>query len=119
MLIGELVKRTGCSRDTVRFYEKVGLIESNRTPGGSNSYKQYDEQMADRILLVKKAKLLGFTLAEIKGLVVTWEANTLSRAEKIGIFQDKIALTDRRISELKQVKKYLQNKLNGLAKCDS
>lgn len=99
MLIGELVSRTGCSRDTIRFYEKVGLIE---------------DQMVDRVLLIKQAKLLGFTLAEIKGLVVAWETNTLSLKEKVNIFQDKIALVDQRIGELKQVKQYLQRKLRGL-----
>ena len=79
-----------------------------------NSYKHYDDQMIDRVLLIKQAKLLGFTLAEIKGLVVAWEANTLSLREKVNIFQDKIALVDQRIAELKKVKQYLQRKLKGL-----
>lgn len=114
MLIGELVKRTECSRDTIRFYEKVGLIEGKRERGGTNSYKHYDDQMIDRVLLIKQAKLLGFTLAEIKGLVVAWEANTLSLREKVNIFQDKIVLVDQRIAELKKVKQYLQRKLKGL-----
>lgn len=79
-----------------------------------NSYKHYDDQMIDRVLLIKQAKLLGFTLAEIKGLVVAWEANTLSLREKVNIFQDKIVLVDQRIAELKKVKQYLQRKLKGL-----
>ena len=66
MLIGELVIRAGCPRDTIRFYEKVGLIEGKRGRSGTNNYKHYDDQMVDRILLVKQAKILGFTLAEIK-----------------------------------------------------
>ena len=115
MLIGELVNRTGGSRDTIRFYEKFGLIEGKMARGGTNNYKHYDVQMVDRVLLIKKAKILGFTLAEIKELVVSWEANTLSLKEKANIFQDKIALADQRIAELKEVKKYLQRKLRGLA----
>lgn len=115
MLIGELVKRTGCSRDTIRFYEKVGLVEGKSGRGATNNYKNYDEQMVDRVLLIKQAKLLGFTLAEIKGLVAAWEANTLSVKEKAKIFQDKIVLVDQRITELKQVRKYLQSKLGKLA----
>lgn len=114
VLIGELVKRTECSRDTIRFYEKVELIEGKRERGGTNSYKHYDDQMVDRVLLIKQAKLLGFTLAEIKELVVAWEANTLSFREKVNIFQDKIVLVDQRIAELKKVKQYLQRKLKGL-----
>lgn len=114
MLIGELASRTGCSRDTIRFYEKVGLIEGTTGHGGTNNYKHYDGQMVDRVVLIKQAKLLGFTLAEIKKLVVAWEANTLTLGEKANIFQDKIALIDLRIGELKQVKRYLQRKLRGL-----
>lgn len=114
MLIGALVKKTGCSRDTIRFYEKTGLIAGKREHGGTNSYKHYDDQMVDRVLLIKQAKLLGFTLAEIKGLVVAWETNTLSLREKVNIFQDKIVLVDQRIAELKKVKQYLQRKLKGL-----
>lgn len=111
MLIGELAKRTDCSRDTIRFYEKIGLIEGERRPGATNNYKHYDGRVADRILLIKKAKLLGFTLAEIGALATEWEADTLSLQEKIEIFQDKFALADRRIAELEQVKQYLRDKL--------
>ena len=53
-----------------------------------------------RIGLIKHAKVLGFTLAEIRGLVDAWEADALSRAEKEKIFRDKIALADARIVEL-------------------
>ncbi|MBI3526233.1 MAG: MerR family transcriptional regulator [Betaproteobacteria bacterium] len=114
MLIGELANRTECSRDTIRFYEKLGLVAGKECRGGTNNYRHYDEQMAERVLLIKKAKLLGFTLTEIKDLMVAWEANTLSPQKKIRIFQDKIAIADRRIAELKQVKRYLQQKLKGL-----
>ena len=114
MLIGELANRTECPRDTIRFYEKVGLIEGKRGRSGTNNYKHYDDQMVDRILLVKQAKIFGFTLAEIKGLIGAWQANTLSLKEKISIFQDKIVLVDRRISELRQVKQYLQRKVKRL-----
>lgn len=114
MLIGELAKRTGCSRDTLRFYGKLGLLDGARAQTGSNSYRHYDEQMVERILLVKQAKLLGFTLREIAGLIAAWEANTLGRGEKIKIFEDKIALVEQRIAELTKVREYLGAKLKML-----
>lgn len=115
MLIGELAKRTGCSRDTIRFYERVGLVQGARPAGASNSYRQYGERMVQRIGLIKHAKVLGFTLAEIRGLAEAWEADALTRAEKEKIFRDKIALADLRIAELRQVKRYLEAKLRGIA----
>jgi len=101
-------------RDTLRLYEKLGLIEGKMKPSGTNRYKHYDDQLVDRIQLIKQAKLLGFSLAEIKELVVAWEANALSLWEKVNIFQDKVVLVDQRIAELKKVKQYLQRKLKGL-----
>jgi DNA-binding transcriptional MerR regulator len=41
MLIGKLVKETGLSKDTIRFYEKHGLISVNRKERRSNNYKEY------------------------------------------------------------------------------
>jgi len=114
VLIGELAKRTGCSRDTLRFYGKLGLLDGARAQTDSNRYRHYDEQMVERILLVKQAKLLGFTLREIAGLIAAWEANTLGRGEKIKIFEDKIALVGQRIAELAKVREYLGAKLKML-----
>jgi DNA-binding transcriptional MerR regulator len=115
VLIGALARRTGCSRDTIRFYERMGLVAGTRPAGASNNYRQYDERMVQRIGLIKHAKVLGFTLAEVRGLADAWEADALSRAEKEKIFRDKIALADARIVELRRVKRYLESKLRRLA----
>ena len=114
MRIGELAKRTAVSRDTLRFYEKLGLVEGARDRAASNNYRRYDAAMVERVLLVKQAKLLGFTLGEIARLIVAWETDALSGAQKVRIFTDKIALIDRRIVELGQVRGYLQAKLDVL-----
>ncbi len=64
MLIGELAQKTGLSRDTIRFYEKVGLVTPfQRNP--ENGYKEYDNDAIDRLILITQAKALGFTLSEI------------------------------------------------------
>ncbi|MGH8673564.1 MAG: MerR family transcriptional regulator, partial [Burkholderiales bacterium] len=85
MLIGELANRTGCTRDTIRFYEKIGLLEGRADARSGNRYKRYDGGLVDRILLIKQAKLLGLTLAEIRQLMQAWEKNLLSRQDKIRI----------------------------------
>ncbi|SFA73286.1 DNA-binding transcriptional regulator, MerR family [Amycolatopsis marina] len=50
MRIGELSARTGTSRRLLRYYEEQGLINSNRAPNG---YREYDEQLVDRILQIR------------------------------------------------------------------
>lgn len=65
--IGEVAKRTGVGIETLRFYEKSGLLERpSRTPSG---YRVYDATIMDRLAFIKKAQVLGFTLDEIRELI--------------------------------------------------
>ena len=60
---GELAGITGVSRDTLRHYEKKGVLaRPQRTPGG---YRQYPAQAVERILLIRQALKVGFTLDEL------------------------------------------------------
>ena len=114
MLIGEFAKATGLPRDTIRFYEKIGLIAATETRRGANRYKHYDRALLERMELVRKAKLLGFSLTEIGKLIRAWESNKLSLKEKQRILADKIDAIDRKLRELRQVRRYLDEKLAGL-----
>ena len=67
MTIGNISKQSGIGVETVRFYEKSGLIdEPSRTESG---YRQYPESTVLRIQFIKRAKELGFTLKEIRELL--------------------------------------------------
>lgn len=68
--IGEVAKRSEVSVETVRYYERQGLLaEPDRRPSG---YRQYDESVVARIAFIKRSKGLGFTLREIKELLGLW-----------------------------------------------
>lgn len=116
MLIGELAQKIGLSADTIRFYEKKGLIDATHIKRRDNNYKEYSELVIDRLILIKQAKRLGFTLAEIHQLIGDWETNQLTIEEKENIFRQKIELIDERISELQLVKTYLLEKIGFLQK---
>lgn len=65
--IGELSRRTGCKVETVRYYERVGLLPpAPRTVGG---YRLYDDGDARRLAFVRRARALGFTLDEVRMLL--------------------------------------------------
>src|SRR6476469_5957445 len=67
MKIGEVAKRTGVGVETIRFYEREGLLqEPERRPSG---YRQYDEATVQRLEYIGRAKGLGFTLAENRVLL--------------------------------------------------
>ncbi len=65
--IGDLADKAGVSADTVRYYERLGLLGSPaRTAGG---YRVYTEADLGRLLFIRRAKLLGLSLDEIRGLL--------------------------------------------------
>jgi len=111
MRIGELAARAGLSADTVRFYERRGLIEPETVIRLENGYRDYAEEALERLQLVSRAKSLGFTLNEIRASIGEWESNKLSQGEKERLFRNKIALIDARIVELEQMKSYLLEKI--------
>ncbi|MFO1093137.1 MAG: heavy metal-responsive transcriptional regulator [Planctomycetaceae bacterium] len=68
--IGEVAKRSGLGIETIRFYERKGLLdEPARRASG---YRQYDERALAQLSFIVRAKGLGFTLSEIKELLGLW-----------------------------------------------
>src|SRR5580765_6701953 len=67
LTIGEVAARTGESRDTIRYYERVGLVpRPMRTPAG---YRQYREGIVNRLALIRNAQRFGFSLRDIAGFL--------------------------------------------------
>lgn len=65
--IGKVAKQTGVSIETIRFYEREGLIPE--PPRRDSGYRQYTFPIIDRVRFIKRAKDLGFRLMEIKELL--------------------------------------------------
>lgn len=101
MLIGQLASATGVSRDTVRFYEKLGLINGFRQ---SNGYKNYPPAALDVVNFVKLAQELGFSLAEIAVISPLISGGSLPVEQVEQFIQEKITLIDQRINTLQQLK---------------
>ena len=114
MLIGELSKRTGFSHDTIRFYEKKGLIDVNKKERRENNYKEYPETVFERLVLIKTVKELGFTLNEIDEFISAWGEESASCSNLTNHLTDKINRVDEQIKLLQAIK----SKLNtSLEKC--
>lgn len=112
MLIGEIVNKTGLSRDTIRFYEKQGLIKTNADKGATNNYKVYTDEVLNRLLLIKRIKGFGFTLNETSDLLDLIEMNQASCKTVSKQAEEKIAVIDQKIQELQDMKK-LMGSLNS------
>jgi Zn(II)-responsive transcriptional regulator len=102
--IGELAARAGVAIDTVRHYERNGLLTpAARLPSG---YRRYGEAELKRLLFIRRAKTLGFTLPEIQELLALSSKRSVANIKRAA--QTKLADIDRRIAELQQIRSGLE-----------
>lgn len=111
MLIHELANTIGISVDTIRFYEKRGLLDHEHFTRKENQYREYGEAAVSRLNLIKQGKAAGLTLSEICRFINAWESDQLTTQEKVAFFEHKIEEIDARIAQLEGVKAYLRQKL--------
>ena len=105
--IGELAHQSQVSRDTLRFYEKHGLITpSARTDAG---YRLYAESDIKRIGFIVSAKKVGFTLNEIQQLLQLEVTKDIKSCQDVKEFVDhKIQLVNQQLIETRRIKKSLE-----------
>lgn len=119
MLIGEVVAKSGLSKDTIRFYEKKGLIHVDRTESEWNNYKNYTDDSLKRLELIKMIKGFGFTLNETSEMLEMIEMGTASCLVVSNKVSEKIESIDRKIKELETVKQMIFNKIkDGQTNCN-
>ena len=102
MKIGELSKRAEVGVDTVRYYEREGLLpKAVRLASG---YRSYDVQDLRRLRFIRRAKALGFTLPEIRELLELSSHRDDDMAAMKTAAVGKIADVEARIAELERVR---------------
>jgi len=102
MMIGQVARLAGIGVETVRFYEREGLL--NQPARRASGYREYDADAVTRLRLIKQAQRLGFTLREIKELLLLTTDPHATRAQVRKRAEAKIADIDSRIVELQQMK---------------
>lgn len=95
---GELAEACGVNSETLRFYEKSGLLNPER---GANGYRLYGVSDAKRIRLAQRAVGVGFSLQDVK----EWLGGDVSKMEKA------LVQVERKIEELERLRKSLRKKL--------
>lgn len=102
--IGKLAKELNINVETIRFYEKIGLISQPIKP--ENGYRLYSDEIASQLKFIAKAKMLGFTLKEISSLMSM--ENNCEQVEKLGL--QKLEIIRIKISDLQR----LENVINQM-----
>jgi MerR family copper efflux transcriptional regulator len=106
MKIGELARQTGVAIDTVRYYERQGLLPPPaRMESGYRSYALDD---VHRLRFIRRAKDLGFTLEEISGLLELSSRRHEDMAELKQAAKVRLERIDERIAELQRVRAGLE-----------
>jgi len=103
--IGQLAKTTGIGVETIRYYERRGLMPD--PPRTASGYRHYPRSAADRLRFIQRAKRLGFTLQEVATLM-RLEAGG-NRADVKAIASNKLTEIECRIADLERMRITLQN----------
>jgi MerR family mercuric resistance operon transcriptional regulator len=98
MLIGELADAAGVTSQTIRFYERQGLVPD--VERGANGYRVYDESMLARLRFINRAQAAGLTLAEIRSIVDLRDDGTAPCAHVVTLIDRKLADVRAKISHL-------------------
>jgi MerR family copper efflux transcriptional regulator len=119
--IGWVVKQSGVAADTIRFYEKRGLLgKPPRTAGG---FRDYNPQTVRVLQFIARAKQLGFTLREVKHLLRLQAGRHSTRADFRAFARGKLADIDAKIADLTRMRDALRplvarcNGVGSLAGC--
>jgi len=109
--IGDVAREAGLAIDTIRYYEKLGLVEKPiRSEGG---FRLYPVQTVEKLKFIKKAKSLGLSLAEIKEIIRQSEGGLESCCNHVGnVVHRKLEELEIKMKELREMKRGL----NGLMK---
>ena len=105
MTIGQLATRTGIGVETVRFYERRGLLP--QPPRPQHGFRQYTTEAVSRLTFIRRAKTLGFSLREIKELMSLRAQAGANCGVAKRHAETKLAEIDARIAELHRVKQHL------------
>lgn len=107
MKISQLAKATDITKDTVRLYERLGLLVEIGRPFQSNNYKDYGEANVDRITLIRQMQQVGFSLHDCKLVLMSTQDGDFDMDLRAIMLQEKIEQIDGKIKEMKKLKQRL------------
>jgi len=111
LTIGALAKQANVNKETIRYYQKQGLIVEPQKP--LNGFRHYPASTIARLLFIKRAQQLGFSLKEIKQLLLLGEKNCQDVQQLAKAKRDKI---EQQIKSLQQINSVLNDMIN---QCDN
>ena len=107
MIIGDVATKSGVSTKMIRYYEQIGLIPSpSRTDAG---YRIYSERDVHTLRFIRRARDLGFSVAQLQELLALWSDGNRTSAEVKRIASEHIAELEQKIKELQEMREALKH----------
>lgn len=113
MRIGTLAREAGLTADTIRYYERIGLLPAPER--SRNRYRRYAEETLDDLRFVQKAQSIGLTLHDIKTILDIARGGRAPCRHVESLVRDRLQDTDRKLRELRTVRHTLQGILTRIA----
>jgi MerR family transcriptional regulator, redox-sensitive transcriptional activator SoxR len=107
--IGEIARRAGVATSTIRYYERIGLLPRSQRVSGK---RRYDDDILQKLGVIRLAQHAGFTIAEIQTLVHEFPVNTPPSKRWEVLAGDKIAELEAMMQRIQTMKTILETTLN-------
>jgi len=111
LTIGRLAKAAGVNVETIRYYQRRGLVDEPSKPLGG--HRRYAASAAARVRFIKRAQQLGFTLEEVTGLLRLEDGQSCRETRLLA--EHKLALIEKRIADLTRMRRTLKGLITECA----
>jgi MerR family mercuric resistance operon transcriptional regulator len=112
LTIGKVARAAGVNVETVRYYQRSGLVPEPPRPAGS--VRRYSDETIARLRFIKRAQELGFTLAEVRRLLALGDPQSCAKARALAA--EKLSLVRARIADLDRMRAVLESLIE---RCDT
>jgi len=109
ILRAQLARKTACNLETIRYYEKVGLLPD--PPRSANNYRVYPPELVQRLQFIMRARNLGFSMEETRSLLLLTDTGEQTCGEVMQRTESHLADVRQKIVDLQRVEQTLAQTL--------
>jgi MerR family mercuric resistance operon transcriptional regulator len=110
LTIGETARRSGCNIETVRYYERIGLMP--RPPRSMGGHRLYGGEAISRLAFIRRARELGFAIEDIRALLGLVDRRAANCGEVKRIAEKQLDAIQARIGDLRRLERDLQGMMS-------
>jgi MerR family mercuric resistance operon transcriptional regulator len=111
LTIGTLARLSGVNVETIRYYQRRGLLQEPAKPSGG--FRRYSPRIVKQVRFIKRAQGLGFSLEEIIGLLALDERKACAETRSVAVH--KLELIEQKIADLSKIRKALSRLVRSCA----